>query len=458
MIYKAKCYFSIFIISIILIFSFNKAHARTFIILNNLTGIEFDLELTLTGNRLNSKYWNQISKNIGRNEKRKILVYNRDAGIKNNKNYKFDIKLIPSDFSESNINHYILSQKLLGRAINSDLFHGVGISGEQKTNYFSDRFTRSRSLKLNDRYLNISYRAVADGMNDNIIYTIKEVKVESVDNDTELKVLSYNTYMRPRGYFRNGQSQRLIRMTPYLKGYDVLVLSELFDDRLRRKLINLVKGEYPYHSRVVGRDKFAQQDGGVVILSKWPILKEDQKLFGHRCSGGIGDCLSDKGIKYVKVLKGSKEYHVLGSHMQSGDSLKDIKARKSQLKLIKRFIRKLNIPSNRPLLLAGDLNIDYHEIGESTEYQSLISILKMKSPSFFGHRYSFDPIENKLADSSKKQDLVDYCLYSTNHLLPKEASSEVLLIKAKSPWRDYVWESYYYELSDHYPVSSNYSF
>ena len=46
------------------------------------------------------------------------------------------------------------------------------------------------------------------------------------------------------------------------------VLSELFDNGIRREIANKIKQWYPYASSVVGKDRLLIQDGGVIIFSK----------------------------------------------------------------------------------------------------------------------------------------------------------------------------------------------
>ena len=80
----------------------------------------------------------------------------------------------------------------------------------------------------------------------------------------------------------------------------------------------MLSGEYPYHSKVIGSDSGIEQDGGLVILSKWPILIQTEVLYKKNCSGA--DCYSDKGVLYTKILKGEKVYNFFWMGVQPVDA------------------------------------------------------------------------------------------------------------------------------------------
>lgn len=59
-------------------------------------------------------------------------------------------------------------------------------------------------------------------------------------------------------------------------------------------------------------------NGGVIIVSKWPIIHEAQHIYRSACH--YSDCLAAKGVKYARVLKTigdtSKIFNVFATHMQ----------------------------------------------------------------------------------------------------------------------------------------------
>ena len=140
--------------------------------------------------------------------------------------------------------------------------------------------------------------------------------------------------------------------------------------------------------------------------------------------------------------------------MQSGKYKKAITKRKVQLNIINQFIKSTKTNKNEPLLLLGDFNIDSNEIEDESEYSYLINLLDLGYSRPLGHRYSFDPNFNELAAKGEKPELVDHIFYSKNNLIPKFHESRVIILKSEKPWRDYIWEPWFYDLSDHFPIES----
>lgn len=270
---------------------------------------------------------------------------------------------------------------------------------------------------------------------------------EGDQNPCSIKILAYNIYMRPTTLFANGQIIRAERLPEKLNGYDVIIFSEAFDDEAREKLLAKLKTEYFYASPILGTDRGLEQDGGVVIVSKYPILRSDQRLFKTVCRHD--DCGSDKGVIYVKISKDGRNYHIFGSHTQASyphDSYSGI--RNQQFQIIKEFIDSKNISTHEAVIIGGDLNVD--KMQQTEDYREMLRILNAAHPQQTGHTYSFDPQTNKLATGNSEY--LDYILYSKAHLQPLQSSNEVLLLKTDSAWKEFFWEPNFWDLSDHYPV------
>lgn len=67
------------------------------------------------------------------------------------------------------------------------------------------------------------------------------------------------------------------------------------------------------------RDPFTSLiNGGVIIISKWPIIQEAQHIYHHACH--YADCLAAKGVKYARINKTmdseSKVFNIFATHMQ----------------------------------------------------------------------------------------------------------------------------------------------
>ncbi|MFD5465647.1 sphingomyelin phosphodiesterase [Kitasatospora sp. NPDC127059] len=287
-----------------------------------------------------------------------------------------------------------------------------------------------------------------------------------------LDVLTYNTFLMSTALYPNwGQQHRAqaIATADFFQGHDVVVLEEAFDNAASDALIARASAAYPYHTPVVGRStggwdatsgsysSTTPEDGGVTVLSKWPILHREQYVYKDSCGS---DSWSNKGFAYAVLDVNGRRTHVVGTHLQSTDSGcaggQAAAVRAKQLGAMRAFLDAKRIPANEPVLLAGDLNIDFH----GTEYQALLENGNLAPASArTGWPYSFDTADNSVAayryPGEPKEDL-DHVLYRADHARPQEYTNEVLRVHS-APWTVSSWgKRYTYtDLSDHYPLTAH---
>ncbi|MFI9063452.1 sphingomyelin phosphodiesterase [Streptomyces sp. NPDC053429] len=284
-----------------------------------------------------------------------------------------------------------------------------------------------------------------------------------------LSVLTYNTFLMSTNLYPNwGQAHRAaeIPKASFFQGRDVVVLQEAFDNTASDALKSGASAQYPYQTPVVGRSKSGwdatggsyssttPEDGGVTILSKWPILRKEQVVYKDACGS---DWWSNKGFAYVVLNVNGTKVHVVGTHSQSTDSgcgtgeAADVRGR--QFRAIDAFLDAKNIPAGEEVIVAGDMNVDSH----GAEYPSMLADADLApADSRTGHPYSFDTALNSVANyrypTDPREDL-DYVLYRKGNARP--AGWENTVVKEQSaPWTVSSWgTSYTYtDLSDHYPV------
>lgn len=257
-------------------------------------------------------------------------------------------------------------------------------------------------------------------------------------SDHVLDVLTFNAALLPAVVASTGQAERVPRMAPSLLGYDVLVLQELFVDAWRESLLAELSAHYPYRTELVGSDGARgnplRQDGGIVILSRWPLERQALMTFDDVCSGT--DCLGDKGVAYAAVRKGEWVYHLFGTHAQSVNGFGVERVRARQFALFKEFVDAQRIPASEPVILAGDFNV----IAETPELEAMLALLGAIRPQTTGSlRYTWDPERNVWADG--QQQWLDYVLYSAEHARPAAAWNRVVPLRSGS-----------LDLSDHFAV------
>ncbi|WP_030297415.1 sphingomyelin phosphodiesterase [Streptomyces katrae] len=284
-----------------------------------------------------------------------------------------------------------------------------------------------------------------------------------------LSVLTYNVFLMSKNLYPNwGQDHRAseIPKASYFQGHDVVVLQEAFDNGASDALKSNASAQYPYQTPVVGRSKSGwdatggayssttPEDGGVTVLSKWPIIRKEQVVYKDACGA---DWWSNKGFAYVVLDVNGTKVHVVGTHAQSTDpgcgagEAADMRAR--QFKAMDAFLDGKNIPANEQVIVAGDMNVD----SRTPEFASMLAHADLaNSDSRTGHPYSFDTALNSIANyrypADPREDL-DYVLYRKGNARP--AGWENNVVKEQSaPWTVSSWgTSYTYtNLSDHYPL------
>uniref|UniRef100_A0AAU2JZD3 Sphingomyelin phosphodiesterase n=1 Tax=Streptomyces sp. NBC_00049 TaxID=2903617 RepID=A0AAU2JZD3_9ACTN len=284
-----------------------------------------------------------------------------------------------------------------------------------------------------------------------------------------LSVLSYNVFLMSKSLYPNwGQDHRAseIPRASFYQGHDVVVLQEAFDNGASDALRADSAAQYPYATPVVGRSKSGwdatggayssttPEDGGVMVLSKWPIVRKEQVVYKDACGA---DWWSNKGFAYVVLNVNGTKVHVVGTHAQSTDpgcgSGEAAEMRARQFRAIDAFLDGKNIPANEQVIVAGDMNVD----SRTPEYATMLANADLAgSDTRTGHPYSFDTALNSIANyrypTDPREDL-DYVLYRKGNARP--AGWENNVVKEQSaPWTVSSWgTSYTYtNLSDHYPL------
>lgn len=124
-------------------------------------------------------------------------------------------------------------------------------------------------------------------------------------------------------------------------------------------------------------------DGGVIIVSRYPIVNEAQYVFPD-CSGT--DCFADKGVNYAEVIKGGQAYHVFATHTASFDTDTARDYRQRQFKQIRALAQSLDIPANEAVIYSGDFNVNKLKFPD--DYQQMMTNLNVSEPQYSGYTAS----------------------------------------------------------------------
>jgi endonuclease/exonuclease/phosphatase family metal-dependent hydrolase len=135
---------------------------------------------------------------------------------------------------------------------------------------------------------------------------------------------------------------------------DIVGLCEVFADDERETIRTGVKHIYPHFQEGPDEDDL-ESDGGLLLLSKHPILQHHQIIY-QDCAGS--DCWANKGVLHIRVQPPSSPmpYDIFFSHTQNIEEDGGKEVLYKQLTRINQMIQDHADP-NIPTLIMGDLNI-----------------------------------------------------------------------------------------------------
>jgi len=282
----------------------------------------------------------------------------------------------------------------------------------------------------------------------------------------ELKILTYNIFIRPPLITTNGTDYKDARlrdfMSNYMQDYDIICFQELFSSFSSRRdwLVNEAFLQGFKHSYSI-KKKFnvvSPIDGGVTIISKYPIVKRDYIIYPR---GSHGDALAQKGAIFCRIQFNCRMVDVYNTHLQAICKYQDI--RKKQLCLFNDFFLKTH-NHNNPAVICGDFNIDFHR---SAQYNELFQFLQFecsKTVNTYLEANEFDLVSRSATygcgfdkcltceDDQEIHELLDYIFLVTD-----ERSDEQLLVYDACKIECFLIENPWYpykQLSDHYGVTA----
>lgn len=264
-----------------------------------------------------------------------------------------------------------------------------------------------------------------------------------------LRLMAWNVYMLPPPVVFSKQKERTKLQINALKHLalenDVLVLTEAFQARYKKKILKELETEYPYY--YIQKRKgglFKIMPSGVMILSKYPMDVLGEVYF-DKCTAA--DCFASKAALLVEIKKGDgTRLQVLGTHMQSGSGEKIKKIRKIQIEDIKKLLDEYR-EEDIPQLVAGDLNINS---AEGVEFDEMLLTLGL------------EPLGDHMIHTNSKAERSD-CFgvkydgkeKNIDHILVRANGSSIRLAEEKVyPLRDFFNSKMECDLSDHHPVQS----
>lgn len=183
------------------------------------------------------------------------------------------------------------------------------------------------------------------------------------DDGLELRVLSYNVFLRPppvgwgdATLCRAREIGR--RLAARADEYDLVVLNESFAEEAVHSMMETLGDAFPHRVLRKPEASALATNGGVSVLSKHPLDSVRTQAF-DTCAGTMSDCRSTKGFVHARLdVTPLADVDVLATHLDAGASTDDHRARLGQLQTLRNYIDGLPSSHRSPLLLLGDLNVD----------------------------------------------------------------------------------------------------
>lgn len=420
-------------------------HAETYVYVTNSTAhtVQVSTVQSGAGSLAKGSTWGTEATEIPPYATRKVLWMNRNVGIKNGKTYYFDTRISAAGSVVT------LKQKLTGTFSSSNLSHSASDASFTDP-WYGDRDIHTRATQYAGLASKVSYRAEFTGGYDDLYYIIQpDNQPERASKDNEFKLLTYNLWALPPVSSNN--CVRLDEIANNLAGYDAVAVQEAFDNDCRAAFLNKLRTQFPYQSSLVDIPDNIYQDGGTLILSRWPIL-QDKTIVFDQCTGS--DCLANKGANYVQVLKKGQIYHLTNTHAPSFDSDEARQLRKYAFGKIRGLLDAQSVASQDVVLIAGDMNVNKYKFPD--DYAQMLSILRATAPSSTGYKNTFDAGVNLNAGnglSGGTVEYLDYVLVGSGTRQPLSASNDVRILRTLRPE---LWSIR--DLSDHFPVAGLFSF
>ncbi len=217
----------------------------------------------------------------------------------------------------------------------------------------------------------------------------------------EVKFLAYNVYLRPDpvGWW-DYKPERFAELPEAVRPYDVIGLSEVFDDARRAKWVDLFSSTHPYCIQPPHKNNFT--NGGIMLFSRYPIVESATTIYRDADNW---DYFADKGVIWARIkLPNEEMVEVAVTHAQAGGDYRPIRAK--QFQQMQEFLEQKQ--GNHPLVMLGDFNV---RADEGDEYFDMMKAFKQPMDVFRAFTkapgYTSNGEENPLTGGSGKK-RIDY--------------------------------------------------
>ena len=212
---------------------------------------------------------------------------------------------------------------------------------------------------------------------------------------SDFNILSFNLHALPPVLARDNPKKRIIKIINDANSYDIIFFQEnwIFSKKYLKKIS-------PKFNWYVSKDS-----GLTTAISKQFFIVRQKNESFKDCSGWLfkaSDCFANKGFQHSKIKIDNQILELFNTHLDAGSSKSDISVRELQLNHIIKYIKTYS--NSYPLILAGDLNIDYLNKKEIYPLDILKNELKLNQV-------------NWSIDKTIHSEMLDYIFYRNTALV-----------------------------------------
>lgn len=302
---------------------------------------------------------------------------------------------------------------------------------------------------------------------DNIIFSMSNVvdtiyrydpPIADTSNPNVLHVVTYNPgILMPLDISDQDEDERsevLHKAMP--KKMDVIVFQEFFEPKKTAQILDSLSPWYPYHTGAHNKVLIPGigKEGGVRIVSKYPILEEDQISYSE--NGCVPDdffsMFANKGVKYAKINKKGQMLHVFGTHTS---------LQPCDLYIMGQFIASKNIPDDEVVIMAGDFNVDMNRYKNgSDDYTIMLDTINALEPTYLSflndwtHTGTSSGLNHMYCCNPHSRQHLDYVFVSARHKVPYLLTNRSMQARLNEPDASFG----IFDMGDHEPVYARIEF
>ena len=190
------------------------------------------------------------------------------------------------------------------------------------------------------------------------------------DADNHIDAITYNVWGLPIWMPGHHQSYRFKRIADSLliREFEIICLQEVFNKKVRNHLIKVLvphfftATDYSCNKPIIGTILQKDCHGGLMTLSKYPIIKEEFYAFSKTKKTSFIEKIGAKGFLLTTVLRNGQPINIINTHLYAGSSAQAASHRMNQILEMQGILKRLDVYHSYPTLLFGDLNITHPDL------------------------------------------------------------------------------------------------